>query len=304
MPSSRHMFASTVLLGTALVFLPSQASSHPLAHKDSGCHEGRIDRETTFKRHCHRGPKKGLSCFLKNGVVKCPKPKRYPKGVISRRRSKRYKNPLDKPINVRITNRSVQSYLDQISAQTNVYFFLEEGVERCRLTAFLQNVPARKALSVLLETGGITYQQKGKTNHYVVSSPPDGTKCFQSPPKKPARGSCRAGMGLPITLSCTNGPYHKFAEIIAAQTGTNFVLMPGAENYPITAQLEDADFPEALEALLNSGPMTIQVMGKSKIHVISPRDRAARRRPRPKRPAIPKTKSRSVIPQGRSMPSG
>ena len=37
------------------------------------------------------------------------------------------------------------------------------------MTAFLQNVTVREALQVLLEIKGLTYQQIGKSNTYVVT---------------------------------------------------------------------------------------------------------------------------------------
>ncbi|MDD5629060.1 MAG: secretin N-terminal domain-containing protein, partial [Elusimicrobia bacterium] len=61
------------------------------------------------------------------------------------------------------------TFLDTIQAQTHVNFIVTEGLEAKRVTAFLQNVSVREALQVLLEIKGLTYQQIGKSNTYVVA---------------------------------------------------------------------------------------------------------------------------------------
>jgi|CXWL01.1.fsa_nt_gi type IV pilus assembly protein PilQ len=77
--------------------------------------------------------------------------------------------PLDARVTVRVKGAALATFLDTISAQAKVNFIITEGLEAKRVTAFLQNVTVREALQVLLEIKGLTYQQIGKSNTYVVT---------------------------------------------------------------------------------------------------------------------------------------
>jgi type II secretory pathway component GspD/PulD (secretin) len=77
--------------------------------------------------------------------------------------------PLDTRVTVRVKGAPLATFLDTISAQAKVNFIITEGLETKRVTAFLQNVTVREALQVLLEIKGLTYQQIGKSNTYVVT---------------------------------------------------------------------------------------------------------------------------------------
>ena len=72
-------------------------------------------------------------------------------------------------VTVRVKGAPLATFLDTISAQAKVNFIITEGLETKRVTAFLQNVTVREALQVLLEIKGLTYQQIGKSNTYVVT---------------------------------------------------------------------------------------------------------------------------------------
>lgn len=78
-------------------------------------------------------------------------------------------NPLDTRIIVRVKAAPLSTFLDTISAQARVNFIITEGLEKKRVTAFLQNVTVREALQILLEIKGLTYQRIGRSNTYVVS---------------------------------------------------------------------------------------------------------------------------------------
>jgi type II secretory pathway component GspD/PulD (secretin) len=77
--------------------------------------------------------------------------------------------PLDARVTVRVKGAPLATFLDTISAQAKVNFIITEGLETKRVTAFLQNVTVREALQVLLEIKGLSYQQIGKSNTYVVT---------------------------------------------------------------------------------------------------------------------------------------
>lgn len=87
----------------------------------------------------------------------------------SRGAAERSVAPLDTRVTVRVKGAPLATFLDTISAQAKVNFIITEGLESKRVTAFLQNVTVREALQVLLEIKGLTYQQIGKSNTYVVT---------------------------------------------------------------------------------------------------------------------------------------
>lgn len=78
-------------------------------------------------------------------------------------------SPLETRVTVRVKGAPLATFLDTISAQAKINFIITEGLEARRVTAFLQNVTVREALQVLLEIKGLTYQQIGKSNTYVVT---------------------------------------------------------------------------------------------------------------------------------------
>ncbi|MDE2314046.1 MAG: hypothetical protein KGL04_07720, partial [Elusimicrobia bacterium] len=77
-------------------------------------------------------------------------------------------SPLDKIVSVRLKGAPLATFLQTISAQANVNFIITEGLESRTVTVFLQKVSVREALQVLLELKGLTYQQVGHSNTYIV----------------------------------------------------------------------------------------------------------------------------------------
>ena len=77
--------------------------------------------------------------------------------------------PLDTRVTLRVNDAPLATFLNTISAQAKINFMITEGMEQKRVTAFLQNVTVREALQVLLEIKGLTYQQIGKSNTYVIT---------------------------------------------------------------------------------------------------------------------------------------
>jgi type II secretory pathway component GspD/PulD (secretin) len=87
----------------------------------------------------------------------------------SRRKSTNL-SPLETRITLRAHEVPLATFLDIISAQAQINFILSEGLEACKVTAFLQNVTVRDALQVLLEIKGLTYRRVGETNTYLVTA--------------------------------------------------------------------------------------------------------------------------------------
>ncbi|MBI4377047.1 MAG: hypothetical protein HY549_11420 [Elusimicrobia bacterium] len=77
--------------------------------------------------------------------------------------------PLETRVTVRVKGAPLATFLETISAQSKINFIISEGLEAKKVTAYLQNVTVREALQVLLEMRGLTYQQVGKSNTFIVS---------------------------------------------------------------------------------------------------------------------------------------
>lgn len=78
-------------------------------------------------------------------------------------------NALDTRVTIRVKGVPIANFLDTLSEQAKVNFILTEGLEGKQVTAFLQNVTAREALQILLEIKGLTYQQIGRTNTFLIA---------------------------------------------------------------------------------------------------------------------------------------
>lgn len=75
---------------------------------------------------------------------------------------------LDKIVNITLKNAPLQAFLHSLNVQAGTNFIAQEGLEKERVTAFMQGVTARDALHVLLTIKGLTYQQIGDSNVFVV----------------------------------------------------------------------------------------------------------------------------------------
>jgi len=78
-------------------------------------------------------------------------------------------SPLEARVSVRLKGAPLATFLDTISAQTKINFIVAEGLETKTVTAFLQNVTVRDALQNLLQIKGLSYQQIGTSNTYIVT---------------------------------------------------------------------------------------------------------------------------------------
>ncbi|MHB2025271.1 MAG: secretin N-terminal domain-containing protein [Elusimicrobiota bacterium] len=91
-----------------------------------------------------------------------------PQSAVTQPSSFKSVSPLDKRVTVRLKEAPLAVFLQTISAQSKINFIITEGLESRKVTVFLQNVTVREALQVLLEIKGLTYQQVGQSNTYIV----------------------------------------------------------------------------------------------------------------------------------------
>jgi len=78
-------------------------------------------------------------------------------------------SPLDRKIGpIRLKSAPLTSFLDIISAQSQVNFIISDDVIGKQITVFLRRTTVREALEILLRVKGLTYQRIGKSNTYII----------------------------------------------------------------------------------------------------------------------------------------
>ena len=78
-------------------------------------------------------------------------------------------SPLDRKIGpIRLKDAFLTSFLDVISAQSQVNFIVSDDVVGKKITVFLRRTTVREALEILLRIKGLTYQRIGKSNTYII----------------------------------------------------------------------------------------------------------------------------------------
>lgn len=78
-------------------------------------------------------------------------------------------SPLDRKIGpIRLKSAPLTTFLDIISAQSQVNFIISDDVIGKQITVFLRKTTVREALEILLRVKGLTYQRIGKSNTYII----------------------------------------------------------------------------------------------------------------------------------------
>ncbi|MEF3280169.1 MAG: hypothetical protein K6357_04300 [Elusimicrobiota bacterium] len=78
-------------------------------------------------------------------------------------------SPLDRKVGpIRLKGAPLMTFLDIISAQSNVNFIISDDVINKQITVFLRKTTVREALEILLRVKGLTYQRIGKSNTYII----------------------------------------------------------------------------------------------------------------------------------------
>ena len=76
---------------------------------------------------------------------------------------------LDVKVTVRVKNSPLDTFLNTVSGQTKVNFILDEGLEKMKVTAFLQNVTAREALEIVMAIKGLDCRRLDGHATYVMT---------------------------------------------------------------------------------------------------------------------------------------
>lgn len=79
---------------------------------------------------------------------------------------------LDQKVTVDLKGSPLEDFIETLSAQTKVNFVVAEGLEQRKVTAFLKNVKARDALSIILAVKNLSCEKTGE-NAYVISPSAD-----------------------------------------------------------------------------------------------------------------------------------
>jgi len=171
------------------------------------------------------------------------------------------KNPLDQIITIRQSTGTLKAFFDSVSRQAPLEFRLV-GLEDCTVGAFMWNRSVREVLQVALQGGHFTYTSFGRPNHYTVSPRPDDkVGCRRLSPAPKAQGSCLIPKGAPISIKCKDGPLHSFASILFSQSDSTFFLWNGAENYPVSANMESVELDVAMKGILSDEALIVNTIG-------------------------------------------
>lgn len=156
--------------------------------------------------------------------------------------------PLNTTVTIRIADGTFQEFFLEMSRQANLYFILVGGIGSCRVQAFADHVSAREALGLTLTAPGMTYQQSGKSNTYViVPRQHDRHPCPASSVPR-ATGTCESE-GKPISIRCKDAPLGSLTERLHAQSGANIFVWGAALDYPVDVDIRHASLKKTLKKL-------------------------------------------------------
>ena len=182
-----------------------------------------------------------------------------------------WKPPLDRTISVHMLQGSLRAFLEEVGQQSKLEFIFvpPTAVDECLVTAFLQNITSREALQLALNVRGMTYQQAGRSNVYVITLRSNAKFCERVPPTRPAEGSCTALSGKPISLDCRDGALSDFADIVFRQSKASFFFWDGAEDFSINKKLREAPLDKAMKTILTENGLKVERLKLSETYMIS-----------------------------------
>lgn len=162
-------------------------------------------------------------------------------------------------VTVRIVDRSLRTFFNEVSNQTGLTFRLVKGLEDCTLTALLRDTTVRKLLGLTLQAGKLTYQQLGRADHFTIA--PRRNKWAGCSPKdrsQHTKGTCRPTKGSPISLRCRNAPLFAFATAVFDQSEADFFIWDAAQYTPTTVTLSEASLDDAMLVFQQDGSLSVK----------------------------------------------
>lgn len=175
--------------------------------------------------------------------------------------------PLATPINLNLPDGTLGSFFEEVGRQSKTEYILVQGLEKCRIAAFVRNLTLRQLLQTTLEAGGMSYQQLGRSNSYTIVRRRGGPTC-QPPPRPAPSGLCTSG-SKPIPLECTNAPLTALAKGIFEQADASIIVWNDAVEYPASIKLSKTSLTKALMELRKIPGISVRQIGKDAKFLIS-----------------------------------
>lgn len=196
--------------------------------------------------------------------------------------------PLDKTITLRMANGTLGSLLEEVSKQTKMKLILIQGLEQCRVSAFVRDLTARQVLQLTLVAGGMTYQGAG--GGYIITRRKGGPDC--SPIIDVAKGSCHVLEGAPISLECKDGSLSALAEALYDQSDGSYFVWNEAVDHGISIKLKRSKLTKAIKKIKKDTSVDVQQLGSGSGYVFL----AALRRTAPEQPEVVRSTAAPVGP--------
>jgi hypothetical protein len=175
-----------------------------------------------------------------------------------------YHPPLDNRLSIHLRDGSLEDFFVEVSRQTKLKFFLVQGVEECRIGAFLNDLSAREALQTVLEAGNISFQQIGRSDTYTITRRHREKLSCPTKPKAIAAGQCSAG-SPPISIECKDGKLSEFAEHLHNQSGANLAVWNEALEFPLNINLSNVSLGKALKKIRKNSALDVRQLDTKNI---------------------------------------
>lgn len=182
-----------------------------------------------------------------------------------------FRGPLDNTVSLEMADVTLAALLDELGKQTKTEYILVQGVGQCRVSAFIRGMTTREFLQLLLEVGGLTYQQAGRSNSYVVTRRKGGPACEEA--KIDPEGSCRALAGEKISAECKDGSLSSLVRLLYSQADGSFLVWSEVVNQPITIKLKNASLTDALKRIGKQHSIEVRKIGKKDSFLFAAHDR-------------------------------
>jgi type II secretory pathway component GspD/PulD (secretin) len=173
---------------------------------------------------------------------------------------------LDARVSIQLKNASLSTFLDVMSSQTKANFIIEKGLDDEHVTAFFRDVPAREALSALLEAHHLQYRKAADGNIYIISA--QGTSDIEKllPPPSDA-------LNQRISVTLRSAPLRSMLEDISAQAKINFILGEGLDSKQITAHLANVSVRQTLAVLAEMKGLSFRKVPDSETYMVEERSK-------------------------------
>lgn len=167
-------------------------------------------------------------------------------------------DPLATRVDVHVRYAPLNEFLAIIVGQTKVVFWIPaEIVNRgIRVTADINGVPARDALSEVLEPKGLTYSRRGGDRRYVVMDDP---------------------LAVLVDLSVADAPLAVFLDAVSKQTRVRFIIEEGVQAKPVTARFVNVTARSAVKMVAGAQGLELGYAEDSETYFIRARGEFAAR---------------------------